>query len=142
MEDSIVADETKSLIDMKSLITGLLGGAIGFVLTAVFTIIGSTMTDGTVIQWMGGLTKHNLAFEAARVGTAGPIIHLGDKENLFTEKTTAQNSEDFAFCTLSEIQINKPGGLCRLERQTSKAWAVIPTDAACQLTCFNPVVAR
>lgn len=130
------------MIDWKSLITGLLGGAIGFVLTAGVTIIGSAMTDGEVIQWMGGLTKHNLAFEADRVGTAGPITRPEDKENLFTDRKTALNSEDFAFCTLSDIQINQPEGQCRLERETSRAWTVIPSKAACQLTCFKPVVAR
>jgi len=130
----------KRNLDWKTLVTG----AIGFVLTAVLAIFVNAITGGTIIEWMGGLTKHNLAFAADRVGSKGPL-RTGDPENLFTERKTAPNSEDFAFCTLSHIQIikpNQPDGQCRLERETSGAWEVIPSNAACQLTCFKPVVAR
>jgi hypothetical protein len=47
-------------IDWKSLITGLLAGAIGWIGAGALTIVASAVTGGPVIHWMGGATKDDL----------------------------------------------------------------------------------
>lgn len=47
-------------IDWKSLVTGLLAGVIGWIAAGALTIGASAITGGTIIHWMGGVTKADI----------------------------------------------------------------------------------